>query len=198
MSLAPNWYSTAFGLYMITGALAGGMAAMIVLAARGLAAGWVPLQKNHFHAMGRLLLAFVVLWGYIAYFQAFLIRIGNVPREIMYYVTRVADGWRAILYVLIATHLAIPLPLLIPKRTKLAPFLLAGIALLVLFAHYVDLYWVVIPAIAGPLPSWTDLTALVAVGGVTAIVVAWRAHGTPHVALGDPYLAPALPYETPT
>lgn len=198
MSLAPTWYSTAFGLYLITGALVGGMAAMIILSARGLAKGWVPLTRNHFHAMGRLLLAFMVLWAYIAYFQAFLYRIGNVPREVMYYVVRIADGWKVILWLLIATHIAIPLPLLIPKRSKLAPMFLSAIALLLLFAHYVDLYWIVIPAVAGPTPAWTDLTALVAIGGVAAIVVAWRAHGAPHVAIGDPYLAPALTYETPT
>lgn len=198
MSLSPTWSSTAFGLYLITGAMVGGMAAMVVLSARGLANGWVPLTPNHFHAMGRLLLTFAVFWGYIAYFQAFLIRIGNLPHEVTFYLTRIADGWRAILYLLIATHLAIPIPLLVPKATKLRPRLLAAIALVLLFAHYVDLYWVVIPALGGPMPAWTDLTALVAIGGVAAIVVAWRADGAPHVAIGDPYLAPALTYESPT
>jgi hypothetical protein len=196
MSLEPTWWSSAFGLYVVAGAMTAGLAAVIVIGARErLAMGLTP---NHFHALGRMLLAFTLFWGYLAYFQAFLIRIANLPAEVTFFVRRLAGGWRWVTYALIAAHLAIPLPLLIPKLTKVRPRLLAAIAALLLVAHYVDLWWIVIPTVDDPIPSWIDLAALAAVGGTVTAVIAWRAHGVPRVAAGDPYLPASLHYASPT
>lgn len=195
MSLAPTWWSSAFGLYVITGALVAGLAATIVLAARDPA---LPLTRNHFHALGRLLLAFTMLWGYIAYFQAFLIRIANRPDEVTFYVARLAGGWRWVTYLLIVLHLALPLPLLVPRIFKLRRKALAAIALVLLAAHWLDLFWIVVPAAGGPLPSWIDLAAIFAVAGSAGCALAWRLHGVPRVAVGDPHLPAALHYASPT
>jgi hypothetical protein len=199
MSLEPSWSSTAFGLYVICGALVAGLAVIVMLAARGQWAGLVPLTRNHFHAMGRLLLAFVMLWGYIAFFQAMLIQIADLPDEVTFYVARLDGGWRAWTWVLIIAHLAVPLVLLVPRALKKQPRALAAIAALLLAAHYLDLWWLVVPPTgAGPWPSWTDVAAVAVVGGVTTIGVALRARGVPHVADGDPYLRDALHYRSTT
>jgi hypothetical protein len=199
MSLQPLWWSSAFGLYVVCGALGGGLATIVVLGARGQAAGWVPLTRNHFHAMGRLLLAFVMLWGYIAFFQAMLIQIADLPDEVPFFVARTGGGWATWTWILVATHLAIPLVLLVPRALKKQPRALAAIAALLLAAHYLDLWWLVIPPTGeGPAPSWTDLAAIATVGGGTVIGVALRARGVKHVADGDPYLRDALHYRSTT
>jgi hypothetical protein len=198
MSLEPAWLSSVFGLYVTTGALAGGVAAVIVLAWRGVATHAIPLRGTHFHALGRVLLAFVVLWGYLAYFQAFLIQIADRPDEVTFYIARTRDGWRGVTLLLVALHLAIPLPLLAARRLKHRPSYVAGIAIVVLTAHYIDMWWLVVPPIDGPLPSWTDLGALAAVGGITLLVCAWRARGVPLLPVGDPRLAEGLDYASPT
>jgi len=194
MSLQPGWASTVFGLYVTCGALAAGLAAAIVLAWRGVRSGAMPLTGYHFHAMGRLLLAFVVLWAYIAYFQAFLIQIANRPDEVTFYVARTSDGWRVVTLLLVALRFALPFPALVLRRAKHRPAYTGTVAAIVLVGHYIDMWWIVIPMFAGPIPSWLDAAALCTVFGTPIAAAAWRARRAPLLPIGDPYLQSALTY----
>jgi len=199
MSLDPEWWSSAFGLYIICGALLSGMALTIVLAWRGVASRAMALQPGVFHAMGRLQHAFVILWAYIAYFQAMLIQIANKPSEAKFFVDRTYDGWRIVTALVFVLLFAVPFPLLVPRRLKKRAGYLAAIAILLLVAHYVEMWWLVLPRISdAPIPSWTDLAAICAVGGLTTAVCTWRMRGVPLLPVGDPYLADGLAYETTT
>jgi hypothetical protein len=198
MSLQPRWASTVFGLYVICGTLGAGLATTIALAWLGVRARAIPLTGDHFHAMGRLLLAYVVLWAYIAYFQAFLIQIANRPDEVTFYLARTADGWRAITVLVIALRFAVPFPALVLRRAKFRPAYTGTIAALVLIGHYLDVWWLVIPPFGGPLPSWLDGCALCAVFGLAIAAAAWRAHGVPLLPIGDPYLQAGLTYTSKT
>jgi hypothetical protein len=194
MSLQPMWYSAVFGLYVTTGTLSSGIAVLILLAWSGVRAGALPLSTNHFHALGRLAIAFVALWAYIAFFQAMLIQIANRPDEVTFYIARMTHGWRTVTVLLVILQFALPFPLLIPRRLKHRPRYLGGVAMLLLVAHYVDMWWLVIPTIGTPTPSWTDLAALCAIGGTTVAVAAWRARGAALLPVGDPYLKSGLDY----
>lgn len=199
MSLQPSWWSSAFGIYVLVGALLSGLALIVVLSWRGVAHGVLPLRPSHFHAMGRLLHAFVILWAYIAYFQAMLIQIANKPSEAQFYVDRTADGWRFVSALLVVITFALPFPLLVPRRLKRRASYLGAIAAMLLFAHYLDMWWLVMPRIAAtPIPSWIDVAALCAVAGLTTAGCAWRMRGVPLLPVGDPYLADGLSYETTT
>ena len=192
MSLQPAWFSSIFGLYVITGALSAGLAMTIVLAR-----GRVPIRPDHFHAMGRLLHAFVILWVYIAFFQAFLIVIANRPDEVTFYIARSTDGWRWITAAVVILQFALPFPLLVPRRLKFRPRFVAGIGVMLLVAHYLDMWWLVLPVHGAPIPSWTDAAALCAVAGLTTAACAWRARGVPLLPSGDPHLAEGLAYTSP-
>jgi hypothetical protein len=48
------------------------------------------------------------------------------------------------------------------------------------------------------MPSWTDLAALCAIGGLVTAACTWRMRGVPLLPIGDPYLADGLTYETNT
>ena len=199
MSLQPEWWSSGFGLYVLTGALASGLAFVIVLAWRGVAYGAMPLRPSHFHAMGRVQHAFVILWAYIAYFQAMLIQIANKPNEARFYAERSDDGWRFVTALLVILAFALPFPLLVPRRLKRRAGYLGAIAIMVLVSHYVDMWWLVIPRISSqPIPSWTDLAAICGIGGLTLAAAAWRMRGVALLPVGDPYLRDGLDYETNT
>lgn len=199
MSLQPDWWSSAFGLYIICAALLAGQAMIAVLAWRGVASGSIPLTGGHFHALGRLLHAYVILWTYIAYFQAMLIQIANRPSEATFYVLRTGDGWRFITALMFILTFALPFPLLFPRRLKRRPGYLGGIAVMLLVAHVINVFWLVIPVTSTtPLPAWTDVAALCAIGGLTTAACAWRMHRAPLLPVGDPYLADGLAYETTT
>lgn len=192
MSLQPTWFSSAFGLYVTTGALCAGLSIVIVIARRTL-----PLRPDHFHALGRLLHAFVILWMYIAFFQAFLIVIADRPDEVTFYIARGRDGWRYVTAAVVILQFALPFPLLVPRRLKFRPGFVAGIAILLIVGHYVDIWWLVLPVHGAPIPSWTDLAALCAVGGLTTAACAWRAGGVSPLPAGDPHLAEGLAYTSP-
>ncbi|HEX5063535.1 MAG TPA: hypothetical protein VFV99_29360 [Kofleriaceae bacterium] len=199
MSLQPAWWSSGFGLYVLTGALTAGLAMVAVLAWRGVAERCMPLTPGHFHAMGRLLHAFVILWAYIAYFQVMLIQIANKPNEAQFYVDRGTDGWRFVTALLVVLGFALPFPLLFPRRLKRRAGYVGGIAVMLLVGHYLDMWWLVIPRVSAmPIPSWTDLAALCAIGGLVTAVCTWRMRGVPLLPVGDPYLATGLAYETTT
>jgi len=197
MSLQPTWWSSAFGFYLLTGALVGGLAMIVVLAWRGVAHGAMPLQPSHFHAMGRLLHAFVILWTYIAYFQAMLIQIANIPSEAEFYVLRIGPGWRVVTALVFILKFALPFPLLVPRRLKLRAGYVGGLGVLLLVATYLDTWWLVVPHVsATPVPAWSDLAAICCVGGLTVATCAWRMRGVPLLPIGDPYLEAGLQYES--
>jgi hypothetical protein len=199
MSLQPTWYSSMFGIYYFAGGFAAGIATVAILAwrARPIAAG--TITPHHFHALGRLLLAFVVFWGYAAYFQGFLIAIADRPIEVTFYRARLTGGWDVVLAIVLVVHFALPFLLLLPRMRKLRPRYVAGVAGIVVAGHIFDLYWVIVPA-ADPIatPSWLDIAALVGVGGACVAWAAWRQRGVPAIAVNEPYLQDAIGYASPT
>src|SRR5260370_22412192 len=90
MSLSPHWASTIYGFLFVAGQLISSMSLMIavvVLLARAEPFASV-LQKRHLHDLGKLLLAFVMLWAYFDFSQLLIIWSGNQPEEIGAYRSR--------------------------------------------------------------------------------------------------------------
>jgi hypothetical protein len=200
MSLEPAWFSSMFGVYYFAGGFLGGLALLTLLAYTSRRAGLLAeeLTDFHFHALGRLLLAFVIFWAYIAFFQAMLIQIANRPEEVTFYLRRLEGRWIWVCYALIIGHFAAPFALLLPRSVKFRPRLLAGIAIWILFIHYIDIYWLVLPALHehGATPHWLDIAALIGVAGVAMAFAAWRQRGLSALPEGDPRLLEALKYRS--
>jgi hypothetical protein len=199
MSLSPAWFSAAFGLYWYAGGFMAAMAVLVIAATAAqngsLAA---TLQKGHFSAVGRLMFAFVVVWAYIAYAQGFIIWIGNKPEEVPWYIARVRTSWGGVGILLILGHFALPFLILLTKDIKRYPKLLSIVAGWLLLMHYVDVHWLVMPALhAGFTVHWLDLAALCAVVGLPLAFGVWRMRGQPLLPLGDPRLSVGLRYTAP-
>jgi hypothetical protein len=204
MSLNPTWYSTIFPIYLFAGGFVTAIGLVTVLAARlwqaeaEREAAASPLTPNHFHALGRLLLAFVVFWAYAAFFQAMLIRIANKPDEVTFFRDRIEGVWAVLVVILIVGHFALPFFFLLPRRLKFRPRAMAAVGWWLLVMHLVDVEWMVIPAGSHGRISvhWLDLAALAAVGGAAVAVAAWRQNGVPLFAEGDPLLAAGAAYRS--
>jgi hypothetical protein len=96
MSLEPHWYSTIFGLILVAGQ---GLAAFaFVIAVLAMLATTEPyatyLSPGHFLDLGKLLLAFVMLWAYFSFSQFLIIWAVNLPEEIPFYAERLKHGWQ--------------------------------------------------------------------------------------------------------
>ncbi len=198
MSLTPTWYSEVFGVYFFAGAFVSGLALVTLAAAWSQGRGLMPeLRPSHFHAMGRLLLAFTAFWAYIAYFQFMLIWIANKPTEGMWFVQREAASWRQASLALVVGHFVVPFVLLLSHRLKRSPRLLGLLAAWLIAFHYLDMYWLVMPAhtATGARPSWIDAAAVLAVGCSALSFAVASLRGQPLLPVGDPLLTKALEYE---
>jgi uncharacterized membrane protein YidH (DUF202 family) len=167
MSLFPQWYSTTFGLLSGIGQALSAFAVAIVCAARS--------QRNAdertagvFQDLGNLLLMFVMTWAYLAFTQYLIIWAEDLPNEIAWYLPRVQTSWRWVAIVLVVFHFALPFLVLLSRRAKRAPQTLGMLAAMLVLAHLVDAFWLVLPAFrpAGFAVGWSDLLAVLALGGI--------------------------------
>jgi hypothetical protein len=190
MSLEPHWYSTIYGMmYMVSHALAA-LAFVVIVADR--LVEQEPLSqvadRDRFHDLGNLLLALVMLWAYLGFSQFLIVWAENLREEIPWYLSRMTGGWQAVALLLIAFQFALPFLLLLSRSAKRRSRVLAGVALLILAMHWVDIFWLVAPAFhPGKLYlHWIDLTALVGIGGVWMAAFLFYLGGNPLLPLRDP------------
>ena len=198
MALSPDWYSTMFGVYYFSGGFVAAIALLVVLIVLAQSGGWLArVGRSHSYALGRLLLAFVIFWAYIAFFQFFLIWIANKPIEARWYLDRITGGYRAVSWFLLIGHFAVPFFVLLSYRIKQRASRLLPVALWLLVAHYADVHWLIAPARQAPHAfSWLDLPALLALTGITVAFGVWRQRGQLLAPIGDPSYERALAYES--
>ncbi len=159
-SLVPEWYSTGFGLVVGVGQMLGAMA--LAIAYIGLRSP--PGEREVFHDLGNLLLMYVLTWAYLAFVQFLIVWVGNLPREISWYVPRLQTGWFAIGVLLVVFHFFAPLAILLSRTAKRAPFFLGSLAAGLLVMHAIDVYWLVAPSVRrdGFHVAWLDPVAFAA------------------------------------
>ncbi len=197
MSLDPHWFSTVFGLLFVVGHGVGAIALMIVVAS------WLseeePLRDfiapNHFHDLGNLLLAFVMLWAYIAFSQYLIVWSGNLPEEIPWYLERTQHGWEKIAVGLILLHFAIPFLLLLSRARKRSKRRLVRVALLLIVLRFVDLFWIVAPMQGlGLTLHWVDIAAPIGIGGLWLATFTWFLQRRDLMPFSDPRMAEVFGY----
>jgi len=170
MSLEPHWFSTIYGvIFMVGGALS---TLAFVIVALLLMGDRKPisdtLKPSHFHDLGTLMFAFVMLWAYTCFSQFLIIWAGNIPEETPWYLRRFHGGWGWIAWGLVGFHFALPFLLLLVREYKRRVRVLAMVAGGMLLMRLVDLFWVVAPAFHENhlQVHWLDLAAPVGVGGI--------------------------------
>ena len=196
MSLDPHWFSTIYGVLLMGGQ---GLTALAVLI---IALSWLgkraPLDTivvpSHFHDLGNLTLAFVMLWAYFSFSQYLVIWSGNLPEEITWYMRRVHTPWRVVALVLVVFHFAIPFLLLLSRRVKREPQLLAKVAVGLLVVRAVDLFWLIAPELHhdGLSVSWLDLVLPLALGSAWIACFIYQLRGRAILPLHDPQFQEAV------
>jgi hypothetical protein len=191
MSLNAHWYSTAFGVYIFAGGLLSALALItlvtILLRERGYLSNLITLE--HYHDLGKLLFAFTVFWGYIAFAQYFLIWYANIPEETIWYRVRWL-GFRQLSLLIVFGHFVIPFVVLISRGAKRNLTVMKFMAIWLLLMHWIDLYWVIMPNHTGhALPGlWIDIAAMAGIGGFTLWFFWRRMASQPLIPVNDPRL----------
>jgi hypothetical protein len=195
MSLAPHWLSTIYGVLFLVGAALSALSFTIVLLA-ALATEEpfkTALQPATVHDLGKLLLAFTMLWGYVNFSQFLIVWSGNVSEETPFYLSRTHGGWNGIALVLVVFHFALPFALLLSRSLKRDSRALAAIAALMLVMQLVDLFWLIGPDLVahgeGPVPlrvHWMDPAAALGLGGAWLWLFTRGLRGAPLLPVGEP------------
>lgn len=148
MGLDYTWFSTMWGVYLFAGAALNSMGFLIVLLTLLRRAGYLQkvVTMEHYHLMGKLMLAFVIFWAYIAFSQFFLIWYANITEETKFFLMRNSGFWNGYsIAFLVIGHFFIPFAALLLQKAKKLPHIISGIACWNLLMHAFDLYWIIIP-----------------------------------------------------
>lgn len=203
LTLDPHFFSTIWGLLFVIGWVLSCMCFGAVVLAY--LSDKVPMNhvlgKRHFHDIGKLMLAMVMVWAYFNLSQWLIIWSGNIPEETGWYLTRMESGWFWIGVALILFHFAVPFLVLLQQDFKRKPKLLATIAIFILFMRVVDMFFLI-----GPTPrinthggeqgafivSWLDFVAPVAIGAFWLAYFFTQLRARPLVPVMDPFFERAV------
>ncbi len=199
MSLDPHWFSTIFGFILVAGQ---GLAAFaLVIAVLAMASPYEPMRSyltpGHFHDLGKLLLAFVMLWAYFAFSQFLIIWAGNLPDEIPFFLVRMRNGWQYLSLVLAFGHFVLPFVLLLSRDIKKQFGRLAGIAVFILVMRYIEVLWLVEPMFEthGFPIHWMDVAVPAGLVGVWLFLFARQLRSRPLLPLNDPFFKEAFAHD---
>jgi len=196
MSLEPHWFSTIFGVYYFAGTMLAFFALMslicLYLQERGRLSGVVTVE--HYHDLGKYLFAFTFFWGYIAFSQYMLIWYADLPEETFWFLKRQTGAWTAVSVLLIVGHLLVPFAGLLSRHVKRSRAGLAFFAILLLLMHWVDMYWLVMPALHADVLNFgiIDLACLAGLLGLVLGGFLSRLRAGPLAPVNDPYLEESL------
>ncbi|MEK6299439.1 MAG: hypothetical protein AABO41_01855 [Acidobacteriota bacterium] len=190
MSLQPEWFSTIFGILFMGGQ---GLSAMaFVIAVIVLLASRKPMseviQPGHLHDLGKLMLAFLMLWAYFAFSQFLIIWSGNLPEEIPWYVRRLQSSWKYVGLALVLLHFALPFVLLLSRDLKRHSRRLVIVASLVIVMRFVDSIWMIVPEVRGGgfAIHWMDVAMAFGIGGIWLSVFLQQLGNRPLLPMRDP------------
>jgi hypothetical protein len=199
MSLEPHWYSTIYGLLFI--AIEALIALSFTLFMLRMLSDFPPIKDSvapsRFNDLGNILLAFVMLWAYLSFDQLIITWAGNLKEEIPWYQQRAFGGWAPVGVALIVLHFFVPFLLLLQRGVKRRLRVLSIVAGWMILLTLVDIYWIVVPSWEklAPRVHFTDVFAVIGIGGLWVAAFAWQLKKLPLLPLHDPRFEGVLLHE---
>ncbi|MEQ1909652.1 MAG: hypothetical protein ABMA15_12565 [Vicinamibacterales bacterium] len=196
MSRDPHWFSTIYGALVMVGMGLNTLATQIIILT------WLARRKpmsdaltpTYLHDLANLMFAFTVLWAYMSFSQYLIIWSGNLPEEIMWYMHREQAGWIPVGVALVIFHFAAPFFLLLMTGIKRNPNLVRKVAMLIVFARLLDLFWLIAPEThhEGLVISWMDLVVPATLIALWAGIYIMQLRTRPLLPVHDPQFEEAL------
>jgi hypothetical protein len=195
MGLDYKWSSTMWGVYIFAGAAGSSMGLLVLLVTWLRSKGYLKgVTVEHYHIMGKLMLAFCIFWAYIGFSQYMLIWYANIPEETEYFIRRNIASWHFWSTLLVVGRFFVPLPLLLLQWTKKTTPVICSVAGWMLVMQFLDLYIIIMPMLhkTGFSFSIFDLSALAGIGGTLGAFFLWMLPKTNLFPLKDPRLTESL------
>src|SRR5207253_3663296 len=130
MSLDYKWFSTMWGVYIFAGAAGASMSLLVLVITALRQAGYLKetVTLEHYHIMGKWMLAFCVFWAYIGFSQYMLIWYANIPEETQYFIRRNTESWNGMSLLLVIGRFFVPFAILLMQGLKRKPARLCWVA----------------------------------------------------------------------
>jgi hypothetical protein len=193
MSLTPDWYSMIYGLIFNAGQ---GLAAIsFAVLIGGFLAEYEPMRSvfkaDQFQDNGKIMLTFVMVWGWWTYAQWIIYWSGNKPDEISWYIARTRGGWEHYWFALLMVHFCVPFALLLSRSFKTNFRTLRWLALWCLLARYMHNFFFIAPAFPEHVGhfhySWLDAVIPISLAGFWLALFFRHLKSRPLFALQDPH-----------
>jgi hypothetical protein len=199
MSIEPKWYSTIFGLYILSGGALSFMS-VVTLVALGFRRSGIltkSITMEHYHDLGKWMFALTAFYTYIAFSQYMLIWYANLPEETIWYRHRTAGSWLWWGLAMPFIRFIIPFFTLLCRPAKRNLTILGLVAGWSLIVEYIDLYWIVMPEYfkTGPQIHWLDFATLAATVSLCGLVFWGRFKKHKMVPVGDLRFEQGLHFE---
>jgi len=209
LSADAQYYSTVYGGMLLIGNVVQTFALTnltLILASKGDRFGG-RINAPILHDLGNLMFAFTIFWTYLSASQLIITWPANLPQEISWYLDRTNGFWKVLAVVIGLSMFLIPFLALLSQGRKRDPRRLMKVAIWLLAARVLDLFWVVEPTFrnhsAGALLGssngfeiyWTDFAAFFGLGGVWVFMFIKQLRRSPLLPLRDGRVQEAMPQE---
>ena len=147
MAIEPHWYSALWGAIFMVGEALSTLSIMVVIIYNMMKGTTLfkSIETRYFRDIGNLMLAFTIFWAYTNYSQFMIQYSGNLAEEATWQLHRTTHGWQFFGAVNIVLHFALPFLFALMSITKVNMGNLRKLAMFLIFARFVDLFYYVVP-----------------------------------------------------
>ncbi len=207
LSADVQFFSTVYGAMILVGSYVQSFAltlVVMILTSRGDRFGG-RINAKILHDLGNMMFAFVILWTYLSASQLIIVWPANLPQELVWYLDRVQGFWKWLALVTALSMFAIPFLALLSQARKRDPRRLIKVAIWLLAARVIDVFWIVAPTFRNASNSsllhtshgfaiyWTDFAAFFGLGGIWVYVFLGQLRRRPLLPLHDPRVSSPIP-----
>ena len=195
MSIDAHWYSTMYSWYTFASSFVAGMALIALWLIYLKNKGYMELStSDHLHDVGKFMFAFSIFWTYLWFSQYMLIWYANIPEETVYFKHRVQGAYKPIFFLNLFINFLCPLLILMKRSAKRNFTLVAFMAVLIIFGHWIDFYQMVMGSLMKEHVSlgWLDFGILAFFVGVMILMVARSLASKPLIAKYHPFLKESI------
>ncbi|MFK5972168.1 MAG: quinol:cytochrome C oxidoreductase [Flavobacteriaceae bacterium] len=149
MSVDPHWFSTLFGWYVFASMIVCGITVIAMVTIYLKSEGYLEhVNDSHIHDLAKFMFGFSIFWTYLWFSQFMLIWYSNIPEEVTYFVTRIAD-YRLPFFGMVAMNFLFPVLLLMNSDYKRMNWFVIMAGIVILAGHYMDIFNMIMPSTVG-------------------------------------------------
>lgn len=149
MSVDPHWFSTLFGWYVFASMFVSGITVISMVAIYLKSRGYLEqVNDSHIHDLAKFMFGISIFWTYLWFSQFMLIWYSNIPEEVTYFVTRIAD-YKLPFFGMVVMNFVFPFLILMNSDFKRINWFVIMAGIVILAGHYIDIFNMVMPSTVG-------------------------------------------------